>query len=33
VLQRRDYSFCLFPADILYPFCTQFLNIDQGVKS
>jgi hypothetical protein len=26
VLQRRDYSFCLFPADILHPFCTQFLN-------
>jgi hypothetical protein len=27
VLQRRDYSFCLFTADIIYPFCTQFLNI------
>ncbi len=26
VLQRRDYSFCLFPADILRPFCTQFLS-------
>jgi hypothetical protein len=25
VLQRRDYSFCLFPADILRSFCTQFL--------
>jgi hypothetical protein len=25
VLQRRDYSFCLFPADLLRPFCTQFL--------
>ena len=28
VLQRRDYSFCLFPADSLYPFCTPFLNLD-----
>jgi hypothetical protein len=28
VLQRRDYSFCLFPADSLYPFCTRFLNLD-----
>jgi hypothetical protein len=26
VLQRRDYSFCLFPADTLRPFCTQFLT-------
>jgi hypothetical protein len=26
VLQRRDYSFCLFPVDILRPFCTQFLS-------
>jgi hypothetical protein len=26
VLQRRDYSFCLFPADVLRPFCTQFLS-------
>jgi len=26
VLQRRDYSFCLFPADILRSFCTPFLN-------
>jgi hypothetical protein len=26
VLQRRDYSFCLFPAYSLYPFCTQFLR-------
>jgi len=26
VLQRRDYSFCLFPADLLRPFCTQFLT-------
>jgi hypothetical protein len=25
VLQRRDYSFCLFPADSLRSFCTQFL--------
>ncbi len=27
VLQRRDYSFCLFPADLLRPFCTQFLSV------
>ena len=26
VLQRRDYSFCLFPADVLRPFCSQFLT-------
>jgi len=26
VLQRRDYSFCLFPENILRPFCTQFLG-------
>jgi hypothetical protein len=26
VLQRRDYSFCLFPESVLRPFCTQFLN-------
>jgi hypothetical protein len=26
VLQRRDYSFCLFPVDVLRPFCTQFLS-------
>jgi hypothetical protein len=26
VLERRDYSFCLFPADRLRPFCTQFLT-------
>jgi len=26
VLQRRDYSFCLFPADVLRPFCSQFLK-------
>jgi hypothetical protein len=26
VLQRRDYSFCLFPADSLRRFCTQFLT-------
>jgi hypothetical protein len=26
VLQRRDYAFCLFPEDVLRPFCTQFLN-------
>jgi hypothetical protein len=25
VLQRRDYAFCLFPADRLRHFCTQFL--------
>ncbi len=27
VLQRRDYAFCLFPANILRPFCTQFLDV------
>jgi len=26
VLERRDYSFCLFPESVLRPFCTQFLN-------
>lgn len=26
VLQRRDYSFCLFPESVLRPFCTQFLR-------
>ncbi|HTU18154.1 MAG TPA: hypothetical protein VMG10_08825, partial [Gemmataceae bacterium] len=26
VLQRRDYSFCLFPESVLRPFCTQFLH-------
>jgi hypothetical protein len=26
VLQRRDYSFCLFPESVLRPFCTQFLD-------
>ena len=26
VLQRRDYAFCLFPADVLRPFCSQFLT-------
>jgi hypothetical protein len=26
VLRRRDFSFCLFPADTLRPFCTQFLD-------
>jgi hypothetical protein len=26
VLQRRDYSFCLFPTDSLRSFCTQFLQ-------
>ena len=26
VLQRRDYAFCLFPADSLRSFCTQFLT-------
>jgi hypothetical protein len=25
VLQRRDYAFCLFPEELLRPFCTQFL--------
>jgi hypothetical protein len=27
VLQRRDYSFCLFPEAVLQPFCTQFLHL------
>ncbi len=26
VLQRRDYSFCLYPESVLRPFCTQFLD-------
>jgi hypothetical protein len=26
VLERRDYSFCLFPESVLRPFCTQFLD-------
>ncbi len=26
VLERRDYSFCLFPENVLRPFCTQFLD-------
>ncbi len=26
VLQRRDYSFCLYPENVLRPFCTQFLE-------
>jgi hypothetical protein len=26
VLQRRDYSFCLYPESELRPFCTQFLS-------
>jgi hypothetical protein len=26
VLRRRDYSFCLHPADTLRPFCAQFLG-------
>ncbi len=26
VLGRRDYSFCLYPENILRPFCTQFLQ-------
>jgi hypothetical protein len=25
VLQRRDYAFCLFPEEMLRPFCSQFL--------
>jgi hypothetical protein len=25
VLRRRDYSFCLFPEEVIRPFCTQFL--------
>ncbi len=33
VLQRRDYSFCLFPADSLYRFCTPFLNLDMPVPA
>jgi hypothetical protein len=24
VLQRRDYAFCLFPEEVLRPFCTRF---------
>src|SRR5262249_6480297 len=24
VLRRRDYSFCLFPEELLRPFCSQF---------
>jgi hypothetical protein len=27
VLSRRDYSFCLFPAESLRPFCRQFLDL------
>jgi hypothetical protein len=26
VLRRRDYSFCLYPAAVLRPFCEQFLT-------
>jgi hypothetical protein len=26
MLQRRDYAFCLFPEEMLRPFCTQFLR-------
>jgi hypothetical protein len=26
LLQRRDYPFCLFPAEAIRPFCTQFLH-------
>lgn len=26
VLQRRDYAFCLFPENVLRPFCTQLLD-------
>jgi hypothetical protein len=26
VLQRRDFAFCLYPADLLQPFCQQFLG-------
>ncbi|HTU89869.1 MAG TPA: hypothetical protein VMF69_07220 [Gemmataceae bacterium] len=29
VLQRRDYSFCLYPESVLRPFCTQFLHEDE----
>ncbi|HEY7330258.1 MAG TPA: hypothetical protein VH592_21650 [Gemmataceae bacterium] len=29
VLQRRDYSFCLFPEGVLRPFCTQFLDAEK----
>jgi hypothetical protein len=29
VLQRRDYAFCLFPAESLRPFCTQFLDLGE----
>ena len=27
ILRRRDYSFCLYPEEVLRPFCTQFLAI------
>jgi hypothetical protein len=26
ILQRRDYAFCLYPEELLRPFCTQFLG-------
>src|SRR5262249_60199217 len=25
ILRRRDYSFCLYPEEVLRPFCSQFL--------
>jgi hypothetical protein len=30
VLTRRDYAFCLFPESLLRPFCTRFLQSEQG---
>jgi hypothetical protein len=30
MLQRRDYAFCLFPEEMLRPFCTQFLISRSG---
>ena len=28
ILQRRDYAFCLYPEELLRPFCTRFLNLE-----
>jgi hypothetical protein len=32
ILQRRDYAFCLFPENVLRPFCVQFLSADASVE-